>query len=165
MTEGVICGLFILLDQVACSLIKEKWHLRHFWSVTKELHLEKHNHWPTHPIYGYFFSQDALKPSYKTNPSPSAWYEDYMWCNRLKIVEIATADIKLNGFGEFLWFFIVSISRINCIGIIWHLFNWRKLRIWARLKVNCWRLINWFDLNLVYSFKTPKNALRMVFKR
>ena len=58
MTEGVICGLFILLDQVAFINKRElkNWHsVASLLAYTvKEQHLEQHKQRLTYPFYGHF---------------------------------------------------------------------------------------------------------------
>lgn len=59
MTEGVICGLFILLDQVAFINKRELKELTlgcvTLLACTKEQHLEQHKQRLLYPVYGHFY--------------------------------------------------------------------------------------------------------------
>ena len=59
MTEGVICGLFILLDQVAFINKRELKELTlgcvTLLAGTKEQHLEQHKQRLLYPVYGHFY--------------------------------------------------------------------------------------------------------------
>lgn len=65
MTEGVICGLFILLDQVAFinkrELKKMTLGCVTLLACTKEQHLEQHKKRLTYPVYGHFYHQKLVQ--------------------------------------------------------------------------------------------------------
>lgn len=65
MTEGVICGLFILLDQVAFinkrELKKMTLGCVTLLACTKEQHLEQHKKRLTYPVYGHFYHHKMVQ--------------------------------------------------------------------------------------------------------